>query len=982
MTQTLLPGNRQAPTTIMIIEDNPITRKMLRVALESAGYTALEVADGESAVALLRDCRPSLIIQDMLLPGIDGVELIKRLRALPNGADLPILALSGFLSHVDETDVASAGFSGFLLKPIEPSRLVQAIQTHLPPPSPPPEQIGRGRRILIADDDSIQRKLLGHRLSQLGFQVTSAANGASALDEAQRNPPDAIMSDILMPQLDGFDLCLSIRRHPRLATIPVVLITSSSMEEADRRLAENAGTNAYVVRTPDFQEAIDALLHSLRVKEAPRPAAPQAMLTEEHAHRVIRQLERQASMNAALAQGSALQAAQLSVLAGVSEVLMHTVDIEQILGEILARCLDAAGTSQGAVYLVEPDGRLALLAQLGYPESIGAALETFFGQADLLHQVLASGEALGLPAPAPALGPARDLLKRAGARSMLITPLISGKQRLGLVMMASANRDLGEDWITFAKAVGYQISQAIALGRTVTRLAESEQRYRDLVEDLDAIVWEAEGMRRQFSYVSRRAEEILGYPAEDWLAKPGFWADRIHPEDRQHVLDTCGAAVVNGKDHEIEYRALAANGRTVWLHDIVRVLGGDHGQARRLRGLMVDITQHKRLEEQFRQAQKMEAIGRLAGGIAHDFNNLITAITGYCDLLLSDFEEHDTRRDDVAEIRKASDRAAGLTRQLLAFSRKQLLAPQVLDVNTVVANMDRLLRRMIGEDIDLVTVLDPQIGRIKADPGQIEQVIMNLAVNARDAMPIGGKLTIETANVDLEAAAAGRYLTVRSGPYVQLAVSDTGEGMDGETLSHLFEPFFTTKEQGKGTGLGLSTVYGIVKQSGGDIWPYSELRGGTTFKIYLPRVDEPLEPAAPYRRLGLPTSGSETILLVEDEPTVQALVCNILERQGYTVLQARHGVEAIRIAGEHQGSIALLLTDVVMPEMSGRELAERMVTLRPEIRVLYISGYADTAIVHHGVLHADAFFLQKPFSPDELTRRVRLILDGGSRTDH
>jgi len=391
---------------------------------------------------------------------------------------------------------------------------------------------------------------------------------------------------------------------------------------------------------------------------------------------------------------------------------------------------------------------------------------------------------------------------------------------------------------------------------------------------------------------------------------------------------------------------------------------------------VADRTENRRLEEQLRQSQKVEAIGRLAGGIAHDFNNLLTAIVGYSDLALTNLGEDSPLSADIIEIRKAGQRAATLTRQLLAFSRKQVLQPIVLDLNDVVSNTDKMLRRLIGEDIELVTLLGKDLGCVRADPGQIEQIILNLTLNARDAMLQGGKLTIETANVELDEAYARRHIAVEPGSYVMLAVSDNGLGMDAETQEHLFEPFFTTKEVGKGTGLGLSTVYGIVKQSCGNISVHSEPRKGTLFQIYFPRVHEAAEVwEQPRKSDPERLTGTETVLLVEDQGIVRNLVRHVLERREYTVLEASHGEEALQLANRHEGSIHLLVTDVVLPRMSGRQLAERIAALRPEVRVLYMSGYTDDAIVHHGVLDPGISFLQKPFTPDALARKIREILD-------
>jgi two-component system cell cycle sensor histidine kinase/response regulator CckA len=383
------------------------------------------------------------------------------------------------------------------------------------------------------------------------------------------------------------------------------------------------------------------------------------------------------------------------------------------------------------------------------------------------------------------------------------------------------------------------------------------------------------------------------------------------------------------------------------------------------------------LEAQLLQSQKMEAVGRLAGGVAHDFNNILTAIGGYADLLLADLPADDARRQDIDEIHRAARRAASLTQQLLAFSRRQIMQPKVVDLNALVADIDKMLRRLIGEDVLLSAVLAPNLGNVRADPGQLEQVILNLAVNARDAMPSGGHLTIQTRNVELDQSYVAEHPAVTPGPYVLLSVSDTGTGMTDETKSHIFEPFFTTKPRGKGTGLGLATVYGIIQQTGGHIWAYSEVGRGTTMKVYLPRVDLPadsLPSASPEAEEDL--RGSATVLLVEDETAVRAVTRQLLTRSGYTVVEAADGHMALALTAALDQPVDLLLTDVVMPGMSGRELAERLAAQRPGLRVLFMSGYADDAIVRHGMLEPGLAYLEKPFRPEALLRKVRDVLDG------
>ncbi|MEW6126762.1 MAG: response regulator [Acidobacteriota bacterium] len=395
----------------------------------------------------------------------------------------------------------------------------------------------------------------------------------------------------------------------------------------------------------------------------------------------------------------------------------------------------------------------------------------------------------------------------------------------------------------------------------------------------------------------------------------------------------------------------------------------DLSERQRTEGLLRDT------QEQLIQAQKMEAIGRLAGGIAHDFNNLLTAIIGYSQLVMDQLQDNDPIYLKIAEVEKAGKRAAELTGQLLAFSRKQVLQPKVINLNAVIDDIEKMLRRLIGEDIDFSVIPDPQLDSVKADPRQMEQIIMNLAVNARDAMPQGGKLTIETANIHLDETYASDHVTIKPGPYVLLAVSDTGIGMDKETQSRIFEPFYTTKEFGKGTGLGLSTVYGIVKQSGGNIWIYSELNQGTTFKVYLPSINQKLEINDAQQAASTPHGGSETLLLIEDEEAVRTLARQILEMNGYTVIEASNGIEAINLCQIHQDAIEMVITDVVLPGLSGSDLVEQLRAMGYDKKILYMSGYTDRTIVSHGILEPNIAFLEKPFTPASLSKKVRELLD-------
>jgi two-component system cell cycle sensor histidine kinase/response regulator CckA len=467
-------------------------------------------------------------------------------------------------------------------------------------------------------------------------------------------------------------------------------------------------------------------------------------------------------------------------------------------------------------------------------------------------------------------------------------------------------------------------------------------------------------------------ESQYGLPPQTFGGTFKAFVERIHPDDRTAVLETIGKAMVSGADFSVLHRSIRPDGTVRWLSGKGRILL-EHGQPVRGVGISLDVTERRALEAQYLQAQKMEAVGRLAGGVAHYFNNLLTAILGYCDLLLTDLDPVDPRHADIREIHKAGTRAAGLTRQLLAFSRKQIIEPTRLDLNDLVAGLREMLGRLIGEDVELVLRLGAGLAAVQADRGQVEQIVMNLAINARDAMPTGGTLTIDTANVDLDEHDATVHFSVKPGTYAALTISDTGTGMTPEVQARLFEPFYTTKEVGKGTGLGLATVHGIVTQCGGSARVYSEVGKGTSFNVYLPRADAGLDVDAP-SLVARPHVGGETVLVVEDAEELRELSTRLLQRQGYHVLVASNASEALRVFEQHP-VIDVILTDVVMPGASGPELTRQLTDRRPLLKVIYMSGYTEDAIVHHGVLKPGIAFLHKPFTSDTLGRKIREVLD-------
>ncbi len=584
--------------------------------------------------------------------------------------------------------------------------------------------------------------------------------------------------------------------------------------------------------------------------------------------------------------------------------------------------------------------------------------------------VFRTGRAASIPQSAFERLVAVDQVELVGTSSpsWLGVPLRNASATIGVLVVQhySDSNAYTERDLEFLESVGGQIALAIERKRSETALRDSEARLRVLVEQLPAILWTVDASLRFTSAlgagltrVGVRPEDVIGKTMDEFFETSdcGFLPIAEH---RRAVAGEPGT-------FHMEWR-----GGSYACH--VEAMRGPNGQPYGAICMALDVSDRKKLEAQLRQAQKMEAVGRLAGGIAHDFNNLLMVIQGYAELLIDRSKPGDAFRRNAEQIQEASQRAASLTRQLLAFSRKQMLAPSVLNIQSVVADMEKILRRLIGEDIELVSVNAADLWRIKADRSQIEQVILNLAVNARDAMPRGGKLTIETENVEFDNSQARLPVVLTPGRYVMLAVTDNGCGMDSETQAHIFEPFFTTKEKGKGTGLGLATVYGIVKQSGGYIWVYSEPGHGTTFKVYLPRVEDSLTPQEVREVSQNIPRGTETILLVEDEQGVRDLAREYLEISGYKVLVAENGAAAVKAASEHKGAIDLIMTDVVMPGLSGSELTKRIEAIRPGIRIMYMSGYTDQAIVHHGILGPDIVLLQKPFTLNALAHKLREAL--------
>ncbi|MGA2447400.1 MAG: response regulator [Polyangiaceae bacterium] len=792
-------------------------------------------------------------------------------------------------------------------------------------------------RVLYAEDNALDADLTRAHISEFApdIEVEIVDTGHACLERLHGGDCDVLLLDHHLPDMDGLDVLKTAIRAGTPA--PIVLVTGVGDESLVVK-ALRLGAASYVPKQGNYVETLPNLIRSV---------------VQEH---------RLARSRGMVASGSRR----------ILYIEHHEMDIELTLRhfaevapefeiEVVHTCADALNR------LTRPPPPDVTLVDLRMPDQSGLdfAREARRRGLPLLPFLMVSGRGDEAAAIASLkLGAAEYVVKREGYLDQLPTTidrviayhrLDRLTERLGAEL---AERKGAEEALRESEARFRQVFERSPIGKAMTSLDGKIIRVNQAFADM----------------LGRSVEEMQQLPFEtvthaDDVAE-GWFASRC---------------LVAGErpTYPMEKRYFHRDGHLVYAEVSAALFCDSRGSPFCFLTTIVDITARKRieaerakLEEQLAISQRMEAIGSLAGGIAHDFNNLLSVILGYTEFAMEGTSAGDPRREALLEVKKAGERAAALTRQLLAFGRKQMLQPVLLDLNQIAAGLEKMLRRILGEDIEYIQVLAPDAGVVWADPGQIEQVFMNLVVNARDAMPDGGMLTVETANVQIDEEYARRHVAVKPGPYVRLAITDTGCGMDAETRARIFEPFFTTKAKGKGTGLGLSTVYGIVKQSGGNIWAYSEKGRGTTFKIYLPRVSPAAVPEPSIPPVVTRHAGTETILVVEDEQAVRDLAARILRLEGYTVLTAATGHEALEVWAAHEGRVDLVLTDVVMPHMGGRALIEHLAARAAGIKALYMSGYADDAIVHHGTLDPGTHFIGKPFAAADLARKVREVLSG------
>ena len=810
--------------------------------------------------------------------------------------------------------------------------------------------------ILVVDDVSANLQVLAGMLKDRGYRVRPVPTGKLALLAARRDPPDLILLDVNMPDMNGYEVCQHLKADETLRGVPVIFVSAHN-EDLDKAKAFASGGVDYLTKPFQMEE-----LHA-RVET----------------HLKLRQLQIELEQtNARLGKANDGLEDSLAYVLGVVDTVREPLLV--LGGDLRVQTANRSFYQTFRVSPEETEGRLVYHLgdrQWNIPQ-LRRLLEEILPQKTSFDDFEVDHE-FGMIGRKIMLLNARcfDQIDSQSKLILLAFEDVTERRRV-----EEERREIETRFTSVVKNIrGHAIFTMDVVGRITSWNMAAERilgyAEADILGQPFSLIFTPEDLLRGIPELELRTAQDIGRAEDErWHIRKGgerFWALGIVTPIRDANARLSGFSKIL---RDMTERKLAEK-ELERAHEAAETQVRERTAELRTAnaGLQKEIADRNLLEQQLRQAQKMEAFGQLAGGVAHDFNNLLTIISGYSEIMLDSLPPDDRNRGLIKEIHKAGERAAALTRQLLAFSRKQVIQPRVLDLNGVVASTKKMLERLIGDDVNLTTVLAPLVDRVNVDPGQVEQVIVNLVLNARDAMPRGGRITIETANADLDDTYGQSHAEVKPGRYVLLAVSDTGCGMSEEIQRHIFEPFFTTKGPGRGTGLGLATVFGIVKQSGGHVWVYSEVGRGTTFKIYLPAVAEIARENQPEEKPTANLSGSETILLVEDEKALRALTRVALLAKGYTLLEAADGEEALRLCEQHVGPIHLLVSDVVMPHLGGRQLAERLMVLHPEMRVLFISGYTDDAVVRHGVLQAEVAFLQKPFPMNALHRKVRAVLD-------
>jgi PAS domain S-box-containing protein len=950
---------------VLVVEDNPITRKMLRVTLETEGYSVVEVGDGRSALAAARESMPELILQDLVLPDMSGFDLLRELRQLPGGAETPILALSGFISRLEDVRSAEAGFTAMLIKPVEPSRLLEAIKPYLPASTPTISiPAAAGRRLLLVDDDPVQLKIVRLHLAQLGFDVTSANSTEEALRYARVHPPEIVVADVLMPDLDGFQLCFELRQDQKLAGIPVVLVSAWYQSDTDQDFAKRVGANALVQRTPDVSSWVPAIHEAL---EAGAPVLSETLSVEvqlEHAKRVIHQLERQLALRADLARRSTLQAAQISLLGGVADALARSDGTDAVLRDVLAATLDAAGISKGALFLRDETDALVIRHAIGFSFSENAGLTDFFGQFALLEVAIERKTTMPIPSPAIPSSVSRAILARADVASAQIVPLVSEGRGVGAMVLAAKRTDMtNDDSIAFARAMGNQLAQSLELAAAFARLSASELRYRTVTESAyDAIfILTTEGSILE---VNRAVEELLGFPRERIIGRQ--LVDFAAPGYEQENLNSYTRRVAAGAGKSTPIALGKADGSVILLDVSSRSV--DVGGDRLVFSVGRDVTEQTKVQAQLMASDRMASVGALAAGVAHEINNPLAAVTANLEFaaksaqtLAERFPRPEFRDlvEGLVDAREAADRVRVIVRDLKMFSRAEEDVREPVELRRVIESSLRMAWNEIRHRAQLVKDYG-DIPMVEANESRLGQVFLNLIVNAAQALP-EGHADVNFIRIRTRNDQSGRVVT---------EIEDTGSGIRPEVLKRLFTPFFTTKPRGVGTGLGLSICQRIVSDLGGEITAESPAGRGATFRVFLQPVvfDSGSQKIAP--PVVLPATRRGRILIVDDEAVVAKAIRRMLAPQHEVVIMTSAKEALARLASGERFDV--ILCDLMMPVMTGVHFYEELLTQSPAHaeRIVFLTGGVFTTHTREFLDRVPNARLEKPFESQTLKALV------------
>ncbi|HEY1816133.1 MAG TPA: response regulator [Kofleriaceae bacterium] len=950
-------------SAILLVEDNPITCRLVRFTLEAEHYDVIEAPDGETARKQFREHKPALVLLDLLLPDVDGFALLDELRAQPNGHDVPILAFSGMMSSYDQSRLSEAGFDDVVSKPIEPSRLVQIVRGYVPLGEAPPVATGAtARTLVLADDDPVQRKLVALRLRRAGFEVVPCIDGQDALERARELKPYAVVSDVLMPRLDGFGLCMAARNDPQLADTPIILISNSYLEAEDKALAERVGADELLVRTPDLHELL-AVLDAPPKPKRRRPASIsiEPELGHERIRRMMSQLERQGALHATLAQRCSLLSAELSVLSGISEAVATQDDLEGALHQILASCFDAGGISLGMLYIATRDGMRGV--HFGPVEGwTDADIASFFGHRELLEAAIRDQALVCVPSPAAPAAEYAALLEATTARSLMIAPLGHRGQSLGALVTMSRSLDVQTaDSIAFAQAVAGQISLALALARSFQAKDESERSARGNATVLRSILDSmAEGVivsddRGDVTHWNHAATSIL----------------RLSPDQlRRDALDA-GFPLARARAGEAVDRAevrLQREGEDRWLSVNARPLADDPSGVRGGVAVFRDVTDERAAHARMLVTERMASLGTLAAGVGHEINNPLMAVLGNLDMAISDLrrvrgrhpdlEDLDELTDELSDAREAAERVRNIVRDLKLFSRSDEESRGEVRVEHALESSIRMVWNEVRHRATLVRDYKP-VPPVYANESRLGQVFLNLIVNAAQAIP-EGRASQHQIRVATSVTADDR---------VRIDIADTGSGMAPDVVAQLFTPFFTTKPIGVGTGLGLSICHQLVTAVGGDITVDTKVGAGTTFSVFLPAAAPAARVAAPTTPAVAPSTRRGRILIVDDEQMVAATLKRALgKRHDVAIADA---AEAARLVDGGR-EFDVILCDLMMPNITGMDLHAEIDRMSPAqaARMIFVTGGAFTEQGRTFLERTKNVHLEKPVDVDELRALV------------